>query len=295
MVTTYNPHDNTLVNLVKQNWGILGKSTNTRFIYDHKLLTAYRRPSNLRDLLVKADCQVKKQTLVSPTNERDNATTFLRSQNLATPGTKSTQQLITKFLKRGNPLHQEITSSSSTSDLNTSSRRPFRTNSLQSLGKTKLRNVCKNSKCRYCPKIDKSGSIKCTVTGIEYPCKSNITCKSSNLIYAITCRSCLQQYVGQTKRSLANRFQGHFYNTTSAIGQLLGNNTSQQRIDPKDGVSSHFSRPDHNGTQDMSIRVLDFIRLPPNSEKALSLRLKIEKTWIHKLRCIAPTGLNIFD
>jgi hypothetical protein len=60
-------------------------------------------------------------------------------------------------------------------------------------------------------------------------------------------------------------------------------------------VGIHFSRSDHHGTKDFKIQVLDFIRLPPKSVHGKVLRLKIEKAWIHKLRCTAPHGLNIFD
>ena len=201
------------------------------------------------------------------------------------------------LLQRGNPFEVEVTSSSSTSDLNPRPRQSIRSSSLTNLKGKPSNNTCSNKKCRYCPLIDKSGTIRCHVTGKEYPCKTNISCKSSNLVYTITCNTCSQQYVGQTKRTLANRFQGHFYNTTSAISTRCATDQDKPatRIEPKDGVSSHFSRHDHKGTRDMRIQVVEFIRLPPNSGQALTLRLKIEKAWIHRLRCPAPTGLNIFD
>ena len=56
----------------------------------------------------------------------------------------------------------------------------------------------------------------------------------------------------------------------------------------------HFSSDDHSGTVDISINILEFIRLPPSTLRALSLRLKLEKHWIHQLYCPAPRGLNIF-
>ena len=87
--------------------------------------------------------------------------------------------------------------------------------------------------------------------------------------------------LGRPKNTLAKRFYSHFFNV--------------RHHKKTDGVGHHFSRQDHNGTQDFQLHVLDFIRLPPNSEAALALRLKFEKTWIHKLRCPAPRGINIFD
>jgi len=62
-----------------------------------------------------------------------------------------------------------------------------------------------------------------------------------------------------------------------------------------DAVGKHFSAPDHNGQDDLIISVLAFITLPPRSEASLKYRLKVEKDWIHRLRCPAPRGLNILD
>ena len=62
-----------------------------------------------------------------------------------------------------------------------------------------------------------------------------------------------------------------------------------------DAVGLHFSRLDHQGTKDVWINVLEFIKLLPQNDKALELRLRIDKFRIHKMRCHAPRGLNIFD
>jgi len=77
-------------------------------------------------------------------------------------------------------------------------------------------------------------------------------------------------------------------------------NRSQRRSNSlrqteKDATGTHFSAPDHNGTKDLSISVLAFITSTPQSLHALDHRLKVEKEWIHRLRCPAPTGLNILD
>ena len=101
------------------------------------------------------------------------------------------------------------------------------------------------------------------------------------------------QYVGQTKRTLIERFQGHFGKITKATrGPLEADQPSRfEKVDP---IGLHFSKPDHNAS-DIQISVLAFITLTPHSDQALRMRLKVEKTWIHKMRCPAPYGLNIFD
>ena len=67
--------------------------------------------------------------------------------------------------------------------------------------------------------------------------------------------------------------------------------TIPEKLDP---IGLHFSKPNHD-KEDVSISVLAFITLTPDSDQALRMRLKVEKKWIHLMRCPAPYGLNIFD
>ena len=109
----------------------------------------------------------------------------------------------------------------------------------------------------------------------------NISCRSSNVIYAITCTRCHKQYVGQTLLRVKDRFVKHFYDV--------------EKYDRTKAVGLHFSQKDHNGINDIEISVLEFIKKPPRSPEAAIIRDRVEKRWIHLLRCPAPQGLNIFD
>ena len=88
------------------------------------------------------------------------------------------------------------------------------------------------------------------------------------------------------------RFKEHFYNVKIAREAKL----DKLAIQPSkiDIIGLHFTQPNHDVT-DIQISVLAFITLTPESKEALRLRLKVEKKWIHLMRCPAPTGLNIFD
>ena len=142
-------------------------------------------------------------------------------------------------------------------------------------------NSCTRNNCRYCTKLNTSGRIRCTYTDRAYVAKHNVSCQSNNLIYCITCNVCSKQYVGQTKRRLMDRFQGHF-------GVI-------QRNDRNSDIAAHFNSNGHNGTQDMTIHILDFIFLHPESLSAASIRDHIEVNWIHRLHSQQPMGLNIMD
>jgi hypothetical protein len=129
--------------------------------------------------------------------------------------------------------------------------------------------------------MNKTGKLKCNVTGQVFDCMKNVSCRSSNLIYAITCTRCHKQYVGQTLLRVKDRFVKHFYDAETG--------------DKTKAVGLHFSHKDHNGTRDMEITVLEFIKKPPRSLEAAIIRDRVERRWMHLLRCPAPQGLNIFD
>ena len=58
-------------------------------------------------------------------------------------------------------------------------------------------NICKDPECKVCPVLDKSGKISIT-NKLNRETKTNICCKSSNLIYCIDCKHCGKRYVGET-------------------------------------------------------------------------------------------------
>ena len=91
----------------------------------------------------------------------------------------------------------------------------------------------------------------------------------------------LNLYVGQTKNTLMQRFQGHF-------GMI-------QRNDPKSDIAKHYNSANHKGTNDMQIHILDFIHLNPGSLPGGKIRNQIEMNWIHRLHTQQPMGLNILD
>ena len=215
LVTTYNPAFGALGGLVKDNWDILGHSCSTRRIYEGSMLMAYRRPKNLRDILVRA--------------------------RLSQKG------------KGGNSENQNGTPC----------------------------NPCLTKNCRYCLKLNKTGRIRCKASGREYMAKHNVTCKSSNVIYCLSCKCCGIQYVGQTKNRLMDRFQAHFYN--------IAYNKAKSEI------GKHFNQPDHKGLEDVEIHILDFIHAHPMGKKAKHLRDLIEFNWIQRLHTNAPLGLNTMD
>ena len=217
LVTTFVPQFSDLSTIVKRNWALLERSSTTKKMVGNKLIVSYRRPKNLKDILVRAR--------LPKLRENNNDKTM----------------------------------------------------------KTTEKNACKNKtgSCRYCTNLNKSGRIKSYFSQREYQCKTNVTCKLSNLIYCIQCRTCHKQYVGQTKNTLMQRFQGHW--------------TDIKSRNPKTDVGRHFTQRDFKGGDDMELFVVDFIHAHPTTEFALSLRNEIEFHWIQRLRTMVPHGINTMD
>ena len=90
------------------------------------------------------------------------------------------------------------------------------------------------------------------------------------------------------------RFEGYYGNITSYQKHCVEEPLLFHQQDT-DAVGTHFSADTHHGIEDLIISVLAFITITPQSEAALRYRLKVEKDWIHGLRCPAPEGLNILD
>ena len=140
---------------------------------------------------------------------------------------------------------------------------------------------CNKSTCRYCKLLNKSGTISCQITNEKFTTMMNISCRSSNVIYCISCKICGKQYVGQTLRRIRDRIYEHLRDIELSNHEKM--------------VGKHFSSRDHTGEKDLEVHILEFIKKPPKSPQAGIIRDRREKRWIHLLRSIAPTGLNLED
>jgi hypothetical protein len=266
-ISTYHPHDQSMRKMLHQNWAFLGKSQTTDFLHKKHLMCGYRRPKNLRDMLMRANIPAKvgdeqadpNHLLLSTIDEAQEEPKI----EIGTPANSIRQKSILDFFK---PTTSGATIDNSESDTtpividNTLSNTPVtHLKKTPNPGPSKFRgfNFCNRRDCRYCPLLNKSGKITCLITGLEHNCMKNISCRSSNLIYAITCTRCGKQYVGQTMLRLKDRFVHHFRDI---------NISDQEKT-----VSKHFSQTIHDGIKDVSISVLEFIKKTPRSHQAATI------------------------
>ena len=137
---------------------------------------------------------------------------------------------------------------------------------------------CNKNNCRYCKPLNKTGHVTSTTTGITHHTMVKLSSRSLNLIYAITCKRCGLQYVGQTLRRIRESTYEHFKDTEKCLQDKP--------------VAQHFSQRSHDGENDITITVLEFIKKTPRSPEAITIRNRVERQWTHLLRTLAPQGLN---
>ena len=63
---------------------------------------------------------------------------------------------------------------------------------------------CGQPRCKTCPNIQETGSIKLKNADQIFEIKDEMTCISKNLVYCITCAGCNKYYIGQTGDCLRN-------------------------------------------------------------------------------------------
>jgi hypothetical protein len=216
--------------------------------------------------------------LISTFNPRDSPLTKIVNKNWTTLGrTSTTQDLYNHQIIHGKRRNKNLRDLLVHAKLPDMQSKP----NPQPNDPSNPQNICKTKNCRYCKVIDTTGRITSTATNRSYHSMINVTCKSNNLIYCITCNQCKLQYVGQTSNRIIDRFQAHFYSVTSKSNKNI--------------VGRHFNLPDHSGQPDFTIHIVNFIHAPSKSTPAKKLRDDFERKWIFRLKTILPNGLNTAD
>ena len=136
---------------------------------------------------------------------------------------------------------------------------------------------CKGKRCQTCLNVNETDSIASSVTKEEYKINHCFDCNEKCLIYLLTCKVCLKQYVGQT----VDEFRLRWNNYRSY-------NKKYQRLEPcmQEHLFEHFNEEEHHGfLEDVSITFID--KTDPSEP------LKRENYWKNVLKTMAPLGLNI--
>lgn len=130
---------------------------------------------------------------------------------------------------------------------------------------------CGVKRCKLCAVIHEGPTFQSSTTLITYYIAENMSCYSRNTIYLITCTKCNIQYVGESGRTLRERFNNHRSDIT------LKKNTA---------TSKHFNEILHE-YKHLKVTPLEII-IDPNERKDK------EGYWIKTLNTRYPQGLNYY-
>ena len=68
---------------------------------------------------------------------------------------------------------------------------------------------CEDKSCKTCKVRNFGKSFNSSSTGLFYNINQETNCKTKNVCYLLTCESCDDQYVGETKQQLNHRINEH--------------------------------------------------------------------------------------
>ena len=92
--------------------------------------------------------------------------------------------------------------------------------------------------------LGSQGDFAKSSSGASVKLKRQTNCKSANVIYLITCTQCGKQYVGETKRALNERMNGHRSDWTKRRFQ-------------RSPVAEHFYLQNHDFNSHVSLCCID--------------------------------------
>ena len=139
---------------------------------------------------------------------------------------------------------------------------------------TKLK-YCKSPRCKTClwKQLDQGNIITNRLTGQTYTIDFEASCKTTNIIYLVTCShpDCMFQYVGHSSKAVNHRLTGHRNNLCSLKGS------------PPKHVGEHFKKV--HSPSNLRIKPIQLLKCSDNART-------IEDEWIIKLSSGFPYGLN---
>jgi len=142
---------------------------------------------------------------------------------------------------------------------------------------------CNSKHCKTCIHINVTKKYTSTSTRRQYNIVRSFDCKSSNIIYLITCNLCNKQYVGETQRKLSDRLTDH---------------RSNIRTHKNTPIANHFNLPQHS-IKNLSITPIDsitaqeFVDFRDDRQKIKKRLLHLEAYWQLQLQTHEPYGINL--
>ena len=134
------------------------------------------------------------------------------------------------------------------------------------------------SKC--CKHVNQTTTFNSTKTGRKYTIREQMNCRTTWLVYLLTCKKCSIQYVGKTEWPFNERLNKHRFDVPISDAQV---------------ADKHFNLPNHNFDRDAKFTLIEKLKnLEGDKEIKRNRILKRENFWIKELKTLQPYGLNAY-
>ena len=104
--------------------------------------------------------------------------------------------------------------------------------------------MTKCNNCVICPYVKTGKTVKSAASNLTVDINRPVNCQTKNMLYCISCDKCTMQYIGESERSLQERFSEH-------RGYVNNGHVSK-------ATGEHFSQKGHK-LSDMRVTVLEKI------------------------------------
>ena len=122
------------------------------------------------------------------------------------------------------------------------------------------------------PRLQESKQFSSSFTGLTYTIRHHLTCKSSYVIYLVTCLACSAKYVGKTTEPMHKRHTGH----------------RREIEDESTPLGRHFARC---GYTSLGLQIIDCVK--PGEDEAIFI---VEGIWQNRLATFTQHGnINVRD
>ena len=106
---------------------------------------------------------------------------------------------------------------------------------------------------------DRASFVGQQTRNVYYLVVYSLNCDSENVVYLITCKKCLKQYVGETKNPLRLTANNHLSSIRSNLISL---------------IAEHFALPDHSVKDHFEIMPIEKTQIFPSEEETKQKRLE---------------------